>query len=97
MSTPKPLDYREPAAYDDSRARRKLPGLRLWVALILYVTSMMLPATLDRNAEKATRADNGFNTGFSGWVNGDADGNGFVDGDDYALIDNAFSTQGAVL
>jgi hypothetical protein len=43
------------------------------------------------------RADNGFNTGLSGWFNGDSDGNGFVDGDDYALMDNAFLTQNQTL
>ena len=33
----------------------------------------------------------------TGWINGDYDGNGIVNFDDYSLIDLAFSTQGAVL
>jgi hypothetical protein len=43
------------------------------------------------------RIDTGFNSGFSGWLNGDSNGDGVVDGDDYTLIDNAFGTQSAVL
>jgi agmatine/peptidylarginine deiminase len=44
-----------------------------------------------------SRMDSGFNSSFTGWMNGDADGNGVVDGDDYSLIDLAFNLQGAVL
>jgi autotransporter-associated beta strand protein len=43
------------------------------------------------------RADNGFNTGLSGWVNGDFDYSGGVDGDDYALLDNAYNLQSGTL
>ena len=38
--------------------------------------------------------DSGFNNHLAGWANGDFDGNGHVDFDDYALIDLAFNTQG---
>jgi len=33
----------------------------------------------------------------NGWLNGDFDGNGVVDFDDYSLIDLAFNTQGSAL
>ena len=33
----------------------------------------------------------------TGWFNGDFDGNGVIDFDDYSLIDLAFNTQGQVL
>ena len=49
-----------------------------------------------------TRIDATFNqeanTGnIGGWFNGDFDGNGKVDGTDYALIDAAFNSQGSSL
>jgi hypothetical protein len=37
--------------------------------------------------------DNGFNNHLSGWLNGDFDGNGVVDFDDYVLIDLFFNMQ----
>jgi hypothetical protein len=42
--------------------------------------------------------DNGFNSGGAktGWRNGDFNYDGFINGDDYTLIDNAFNTQGSV-
>jgi hypothetical protein len=40
-----------------------------------------------------SRADAGFNTHRSGWLNGDFDGNGVLDFDDFSLIDLAFNTQ----
>ena len=45
------------------------------------------------NFDDYSRIDNGFNTGRSGWLNGDFDGNGAVNFDDYSLIDLAFNTQ----
>ncbi len=38
--------------------------------------------------------DNGFNNGFTGWLNGDFNYSTQTDGSDYTLIDNAFNTQG---
>jgi hypothetical protein len=32
-----------------------------------------------------------------GWINGDSDGNGKVDGADYGLIDSMFKSQGTSL
>ncbi|CAN5441984.1 hypothetical protein BH09PLA1_BH09PLA1_10750 [soil metagenome] len=49
------------------------------------------------NFDDYSRADNGFGTGKTGWVNGDFDLNGTVNFDDYSLIDLAFNTQGAPL
>jgi hypothetical protein len=43
------------------------------------------------------RTDNGFNNHLSGWLNGDFDGNGAVNFDDYVLIDLAFNTQSGTL
>jgi hypothetical protein len=43
------------------------------------------------------RTDAGFNNHRTGWINGDFDGNGQVNFDDYVLIDNAFNTQSGVL
>jgi hypothetical protein len=39
------------------------------------------------------RTDSGFNNHLSSWLNGDFDGNGAVNFDDYVLIDLAFNTQ----
>ena len=39
------------------------------------------------------RIDTGFNTGLTGWENGDFNGSGAVDFDDYVLIDVNFNTQ----
>jgi hypothetical protein len=43
------------------------------------------------------RTDNGFNNHLTGWLNGDFDGNGTVNFDDYVLIDLAFNTQTGTL
>ena len=32
----------------------------------------------------------------SGWFNGDFNYDGLINGDDYAVIDNAFNTQGSI-
>ena len=41
-----------------------------------------------------TRIDAGWVNGLTGWVNGDFNYDGTVDGSDYALMDNAFNHQG---
>jgi hypothetical protein len=43
------------------------------------------------------RIDVGFNTGRTGWLNGDFNGSGSVNFDDYVLADIAFNTQGLPL
>ena len=44
-------------------------------------------------AHDYVRTDNGFNNGLPGWANGDFDGGGSVNFDDYVLIDLAFNNQ----
>jgi hypothetical protein len=41
--------------------------------------------------------DNGFNSGLTGWYNGDFNDDGQINGDDYTLIDNTFNMQGPAM
>ena len=48
-----------------------------------------------------SNTDNGFNSqgspdALAGWQNGDFNYDGFINGDDYTLIDNAYNSQGSV-
>jgi hypothetical protein len=49
------------------------------------------------NFDDYVRIDTGFNTGLTGWLNGDFNYSGSVNFDDYVLIDIAFNSQNSVL
>jgi len=66
------------------------------------IEALLLRSPADSHFFKASAAASprnhaGFNGNKSGWLNGDVDGNGVIDFDDYSLIDQAFNTQGAAL
>ncbi len=56
-------------------------------------------ATLDGTVASTdySRIDYGYLEHLTGWLNGDFNNDGIVNGSDYTLIDNAFNTQGASL
>ena len=72
-------------------------GLPVSASTVLVRATLYGDTNLDRMVTAAdyTRLDAGAVNGLTGWVNGDFNYDGVVDGTDYALADNAFNRQPA--
>jgi hypothetical protein len=79
-----------------------LPGAQPLGSLTVHLKAIVAtPGDADLNGtvnfDDYVRIDVGFNSGLTGWENGDFNGSGAIDFDDYVLIDISFNSQGGTL